>query len=161
MMFVFPAVILAFTASFPAIYFLYKSMIGDDLGYMPSVLPSGKATMNALFIGVVIPLASSIVPIRRGLGMNLTDALDVTRSKSKGTLVTILNNKALNLVPYLMFGSLAVALGITVYYGLPVALLELNLGLILSIFFRNQMFHQLLLLMIHLKRCLFLIKLAL
>jgi len=66
-MFVLPAVILAFILSFPLIYFIYANIMGDDLGYMPSVAPSGWATLNALFIGIVIPFSSSIVPIKRGL----------------------------------------------------------------------------------------------
>ena len=66
-MFVLPAVILAFLLSFPLIYFIYANVMGDDLGYMPSVAPSGWATLNALFIGIIIPLSSSIVPIKRGL----------------------------------------------------------------------------------------------
>lgn len=38
-------------------------------------------------------------------------------------------------MPYLLFGSVAVVFGITVYYGLPIALLQINLSLILQIFF--------------------------
>ena len=78
---------------------------------------------------------SSIVPIRRGLSVNLTDALDVSRSKSKGADITIVDNKALTVGPYLLFGSLAVIFGVAVYYGLPYSLLQLNLGMILTIFF--------------------------
>ena len=40
-----------------------------------------------------------------------------------------------NIAPYLLYGSVAVFLGILVYYGLPLALLQLNFGLILTIFF--------------------------
>ena len=38
-------------------------------------------------------------------------------------------------MPYLLFGSVSVVFGITIYYGLPVALLQINLSLILQIFF--------------------------
>ena len=34
-----------------------------------------------------------------------------------------------------MFGTLAVVFGVTIYYGLPLAMLKLNFGLILTIFF--------------------------
>ena len=134
-MFVLPAVILAFLCSFPLIYYIFSTMIGDDLGYMPSILPSGKAILIALFLGVAIPFASSIVPIRRGLAANLNDTLSSTRSKTKGALVSVIDTKVLNIVPYLLYGSLAVCLGVLVYYGLPSSLLELNLGMILTIFF--------------------------
>ena len=40
-----------------------------------------------------------------------------------------------NIAPYLLYGSVAVFLGVLVYYGLPLALLQLNFGLILTIFF--------------------------
>lgn len=123
MMFVLPAVILAFIVSFPTIYVLYSIVLGENLGYMPSVVPSGWATLNALFLGLIIPLFSSIIPIKRGLATNLTETLDVTRSKNKGALITIIDGKMLNTLPYLLYGSIAVSLGITVYYGLPVALL--------------------------------------
>ena len=39
------------------------------------------------------------------------------------------------MAPYLLFGSVAVTFGIMIYYLLPLALLELNFGLILTIFF--------------------------
>ena len=134
-MFVLPAVTLAMILSFPIIYAMYAILLEDDLGYIPSVVPSGAAVFNALFIGLLIPFMSSIVPIRRGLSVNLTDALDVSRSKSKGADISIVDNKALTIGPYLLFGSLAVIFGVAVYYGLPYALLQLNLGMILTIFF--------------------------
>ena len=66
-MFVLPALVLAFAASFPIIHFMYSIALADDLGYMPAVAPTGWATFNALFLGLVIPIGSSIIPIRRGL----------------------------------------------------------------------------------------------
>ena len=134
-MFVFPAVIAAFIVSFPMIYVIYSWIFSSDLGYMPSVVPTGNAVFWAFWIGILIPLVSSIVPIRRGLSANLTETLDVTRSKTKGTIITTFNNKAINIAPYLFKGSLAVANGVIVYYLLPVALLELNIALILTVFF--------------------------
>mmetsp|Transcript_29594 Transcript_29594/g.36707 ORF Transcript_29594/g.36707 Transcript_29594/m.36707 type:complete len:248 (+) Transcript_29594:394-1137(+) len=134
-MFVLPAVTIAMIVQFPLIYVIYKVLFEEDLGYVPSVVPSGAAIFNALFIGVLIPFLSSIVPIRRGLAANLTETLDTSRSKSKGALITIVDNNALVVGPYLLFGSIAVLFGIIVYYGLPIALLKLNFGMILAIFF--------------------------
>ena len=74
----------AFIFSFPMIYFVYASMLSDNLGYMPSVVPSAIGITWAIWIGIFVPLVSSIVPIRRGLSANLTETLDVNRSKSKG-----------------------------------------------------------------------------
>ena len=134
-LFVFPAVLMAFILSFPLIYFLYASLFDSSLDYMPSVVPSGQALGSALFVGVLIPFLSSIIPIRRAISTNLTDALNTERSKSPGVLISFIDKSTVNLVPYLLFGSVAVTFGIMIYYGLPLALLQLNFGLILTIFF--------------------------
>ena len=101
-LFVLPAVILAFTLSFPLIAIIYSILLKENLGYMPSVVPSGRASLNALIIGLLIPLMSSIIPIRRGLEANLNETLDQTRSKSKSTLITVVNNKMLATLPFLI-----------------------------------------------------------
>ena len=122
-MFVLPAVILAFAISFPLIAIIYTVILKDDLGYIPSVVPSGRATFISLIIGLLIPLISSIIPIRRGLAASLNETLDQTRSKNKSTLISVINTKVLNLVPYLVQGMISAIFGIFIYYGLPVALL--------------------------------------
>ena len=122
-MFVLPAVILAFAISFPLIAIIYTVILKDDLGYIPSVVPSGRATFISLIIGLLIPLISSIIPIRRGLAASLNETLDQTRSKNKSTLISVVNTKVLNLVPYLVQGMISAIFGIFIYYGLPVALL--------------------------------------
>ena len=129
-MFVLPAITAAFIVSFPMIYLIYASLLSDNLGYMPSIFPSFLGVSWALFIGVVIPVVSSIVPIRRGLSANLTETLDVNRSKSKGAEISIVDNKAISIAPYILQGTVAVVTGVIVYFFLPKALLELNLGLI-------------------------------
>ena len=88
-----------------------------------------------MFVGILIPVLSSIIPIRRTLSTNLTDALNVNRSKNQGVIISIIDNRTKDLIPYLLFGTVACAFGIVIYYGLPLAMLELNLGLILIIFF--------------------------
>jgi len=88
-----------------------------------------------LFVGILIPVLSSIIPIRRTLSTNLTDALNVNRSKNQGVIISIIDNRTKDLIPYLLFGTFACTFGIAIYYGLPLAMLELNLGLILIIFF--------------------------
>ena len=62
-MFVLPAVTLAFITAFQIIYVLYASLFSSSLGYIPSVIPSLSAFLSAIFIGVLIPFMSSIVPI--------------------------------------------------------------------------------------------------
>ena len=122
-LFVFPAVFFGFSLSFPTIYFMYSTLFDSSLGYMPSAVPSLTALLMALFVGLLIPLLSSIVPIRRALSTNLNEALDTKRGRGSGILVTFVNKKVVNLVPYLLFGSVAVIFGAIIYYGLPLAML--------------------------------------
>jgi len=114
---------------------MYASLFKSSLGYVPSIVPSWSAVLGALFVGLLIPMLSSIIPIRRALSNSLTDALNVTRGKSPGVLISFIDNRTKDLVPYLLFGSVAVIFGIGIYYGLPIAMLKLNFGLILAIFF--------------------------
>ena len=39
------------------------------------------------------------------------------------------------MLPYILFGTIAVSFGIAVYYFLPLGLLSMNIGMILAIFF--------------------------
>jgi len=79
-MFVIPSVILGFLFALPCIYEIYRVLFSDDLGFMPTVAPEGSATLQALIIGIFIPMLSSIIPIRRALSKNLTDSLNTSRS---------------------------------------------------------------------------------
>ena len=122
-LFVLPSFILGFGLSIPLIYFLYAGLFESSLGYMPSIMPSPGAILRSIFIGLFIPLVSSIIPIKRALQTNLNDALNVNRSKNKGTLIEIVDKRVTNMAPYLLFGTVAVLFGIAIYYGLPVAML--------------------------------------
>ena len=62
-MFVFPAVLLSFILSVPVIWALYATLFDTSLGYMPPVVPSWSAVGTALFVGLLIPLLSSVIPI--------------------------------------------------------------------------------------------------
>ena len=45
-------------------------------------IPSKNGISQALFVGIVIQILSSIMPIRVALGKSLNDALDYQRSKT-------------------------------------------------------------------------------
>ena len=75
-LFAVPSLIFGFLAAIPCIYFLYDAFFSDDLGFMPSVVPDWYATTQALAIGILIPLLSSIIPIKRALSKNLTESLN-------------------------------------------------------------------------------------
>jgi ABC-type antimicrobial peptide transport system permease subunit len=78
--FVIPSVILGFILAFPTIYLLYVMLFPDSISTGSSVIPSVGSIVTALAIGVLIPLISSIIPIRRALSKNLTDALNIQRA---------------------------------------------------------------------------------
>ena len=75
-LFVIPSVILGFLFALPCIYATYSLLFSDDLGFMPSIAPDGFATLQALALGILIPMISSIIPIKRALSKNLNDALN-------------------------------------------------------------------------------------
>lgn len=49
-----------------------------------------NAIVQALFIGIVIPMLSSVIPIQVALRKNLNDALDYQRSKVQAVFVDVL-----------------------------------------------------------------------
>ena len=62
-MFVIPSVIFGFVFSMPALTILYSYLFTDDMGVEKSPQPSQFAVIQALIVGLVIPLVSSIAPI--------------------------------------------------------------------------------------------------
>ena len=122
-MFVLPSVILGFILSIPCISLIYAMLFTEDLGFRPSIMPGWNASIQALLIGIFIPLISSIIPIRRALSKNLTDALNTMRSKNTGVIITFTDNKKKNIGPFVLFGTITVVFGISIYYFLPLSLL--------------------------------------
>ena len=57
-------------------------MFTADLGVNMQPIPDGVAVLQAIFLGLIIPILSSILPIRSALTKNLGDALDYQRSKT-------------------------------------------------------------------------------
>ena len=81
-MFVIPSVIFGFIMCFPTLKIIDEYVFTADMGVEKSQLPSTYAVIQALVIGLVIPLVSSIAPIRNALSKNLNDSLDTQRSKT-------------------------------------------------------------------------------
>ncbi|CDW87905.1 family protein [Stylonychia lemnae] len=131
--FVIPAVISGFTLSIPCLKiftFVLKKKLYLDI--VP--LPSRNAILQALFIGIVIPTLSSILPIQVAMKQNLNDALDYQRSKTQGVMINILQKGDKKMNDFIAFGTIATVFGISIYYLLPYSLLSLNLSLIMRIF---------------------------
>lgn len=81
----------------------------------------------------MIPLISSVMPIRVVLDRNLNDALDIQRSKTQAVYVEVLNKKKADIVPFVMFGTSITLYGIVIYYFLPLSLMSMNLTMVSKI----------------------------
>lgn len=81
-MFVVPAIFFGIILSFPALRGLYGFMFSDDVNLKNDYHPNATAFFEALFLGFVIPFASSIIPIQSAVTKNLNDSLDYLRSKT-------------------------------------------------------------------------------
>ena len=134
-LFVMPSVICGFALYVPSMILIYHFLFTEDLGFKPDYIPSMRATVQALLLGLLIPAVSAIVPIKTALSKSLADSLTSGRSKNSGLLVTFTDNRNPSMTPYVLFGSLALLYGATVYYFLPKAMLEMKLNLMLQIFF--------------------------
>ena len=44
-LFVIPSVVIGFILAFPCIYMIFRILFSDDLGFMPSIVPDGFATL--------------------------------------------------------------------------------------------------------------------
>ena len=134
-MFVLPSLFFGFIVTFPTLDQLYKMLFTPDMGVETTPVPSSFAVFQALVVGLIIPLISSIVPIQAALSKNLNDSLDTQRSKTQAIYVEILDKNKQTMGSYIIFGVISVAYGLSIYYFLPLAMLSFNFALILEIFF--------------------------
>ena len=74
-LFVLPSVAFGFMASVPSLA-VFSGVLESLLNVTIQPIPSTNAIIQALFIGIVIPLLSSLIPINIALARNLNDALD-------------------------------------------------------------------------------------
>lgn len=98
-----------------------------------SPFPGLSATLQALFMGLFIPVLSSIIPIQKVLQKTICDSMS-KRTKS-GSVVEVTENGKADYVPFLGFGIISVVYGISIFVFLPMALLNGDLGVMLTIFF--------------------------
>ena len=134
-LFVLPSVLCGFALYVPVMMLVFSYLFTDELGFKPSYMPSRRAALQALFLGIFIPAVSAIIPVQSALAKSLADSLTIGRSKLSGILVTFTDNRNPSVAPFILFGSLALVYGASIYYFLPKAMLEMNLNLILQIFF--------------------------
>jgi len=129
--FVIPAIFIALITGVLIIGKLEKKLYLDDIGEeIIGIWP----IIQALAIGIVLPVLSSVKPIMETMKINLQESLNFSRSKVKAIYITILNKSQRikeQFLPYLCLGTLCVVYGFTVYYLLPLSLISLDLGLLL------------------------------
>lgn len=65
----------------------------------------------------------------------ISESMNTSRSKTKGSMVEVSDVGKRNVVPYLVFGCFSVIYGILILVYLPEALLNNDLGMLLTIFF--------------------------
>lgn len=131
-MFVIPSILSGFAVSLTALQ-LGKYYADTRLQMDFEAVPSVYSILQALFLSTMIPLLSSLLPIRVVLDRNLNDALDIQRSKTQAVFVNILNKKQANTRPMVLVGLSITVYGVTIYYLLPLALLSMNLTLVSQI----------------------------
>jgi len=126
------------------------------MGTVMVPIPTFTASLYALAVGIIIPILSSLYPMKIVLSETLTDALDYARSKTKAVFIEIVKAKDFDKKPYIIFGLIAVIYGLAIYYFLPLSLVSLNFSLLLTIFFLIliAMFVGLVLLALNLQRLL-------
>jgi len=78
--FIVPAIIIGFIFSVIALFFISKSF-KENLNLEFPIYPPLESAIEALIIGSLIPLVSSLIPIRVALAKRLNLALDAFRSE--------------------------------------------------------------------------------
>ena len=83
----------------------------------------------------MIPALSAISPIRQALSTNLNDALSTQRTKQNGLIASTSSQDWESRLQYVLFGTMGVLFGVSIYYYLPMSLLKENIDTMLQIFF--------------------------
>ena len=105
-------------------------------GITVSPLPAAGATIDGILLGLLILSLGSLIPIQVAMAKQLSDSLSSTRSKTKGQIVDVTSQDSFSKkAPYLLLGGLGAIAGISVYFFLPLSIITVNLGMMLTIFF--------------------------
>ena len=97
---------------------------------------SSRGVLISFLLGFFIPIFASIIPVKKALSYNIHDALDQRQSTFKPIKISIERSKSYDVPVYQVFGGLiAVSVGFSVYYLLPVALINGDIVLMFDIFF--------------------------
>jgi hypothetical protein len=133
LLFVVPAITSAFLVAYPTLM-AFQNILRGTFSVESDVSPSSGAICQALFLGLVIPFLSTIMPIKVALSKSLNDALDTQRSKNQAAYTQILQKNERKADEFLSFGLFAVAYGVILYQVLPFSLMSFNMRMISQIF---------------------------
>eukprot|EP01130_Rhizamoeba_saxonica_P014410 TRINITY_DN6293_c0_g1_i1.p1 TRINITY_DN6293_c0_g1~~TRINITY_DN6293_c0_g1_i1.p1 ORF type:complete len:1033 (-),score=164.52 TRINITY_DN6293_c0_g1_i1:42-3140(-) len=131
-----PSWIFGILASYGTSFYVSNYVTKSTGVPVPSGLNSSGVAW-ATFLGYAVPIVSSIFPIMNALNKNLQDSLDTRRSKTAAVKVKLERSDQTKAINWniVAIGSLLAAFGSGVYYVFPLALLTMNLGILLNIFF--------------------------
>lgn len=132
--YVIPGIIMGLLLSLPALAYAGNAL-NQAIGVQIPIYPTSFAAGFAVLLGLLIPIASSYIPIREALKQNLQTSLDMNHSKTSAVKIIIdVEGKGF---PWgrLSFSMIASGFGISIYYLLPLSLLSFNLGLLIGILF--------------------------
>jgi len=108
LLFVLPSIVFGYACSIPALKYLYGYMSKGQSNIKLSYFPTFKATLLGVTLGILIPFLWSVVSIQNLLSKNLIDSLYASRSKTKGSIVSINEGNMQKIGTYLLLGGLAI-----------------------------------------------------
>eukprot|EP01083_Nonionella_stella_P097731 274723_1 len=119
-----------------AIFYLL-SQFSDLVGYHLDPIISLSGIVRATAVGILIPLISSILPIKNALSKNLHNAIDANHASGPEIIEYKIERSEQSAIPttLLVVGVIMVLFGFCVYYVFPLALITQRLSLVLTMFF--------------------------
>uniref|UniRef100_A0A0G4G8H5 ABC3 transporter permease C-terminal domain-containing protein n=1 Tax=Chromera velia CCMP2878 TaxID=1169474 RepID=A0A0G4G8H5_9ALVE len=131
--FVVPALLLGFVIA-AGVAVAISGFFASTTGVPVSNQLAPSSVAVGLVLGLLIPFASSILPILTAFRLNIRDALDTTRGKTNVVAFQIERTTPTFSKTQISVGLLLAVLGFGVYYLVPFALISMNLSLILWVF---------------------------
>ncbi|CEM33325.1 unnamed protein product [Vitrella brassicaformis CCMP3155] len=96
---------------------------------------SWRSIVYSCTLGILIPVVASFLPIKAALQLNIHEALDVHRSKTKVVAVQLERTATRVNWTGVLVGLLLAVFGFCIYYLVPLALISFNIALFTNIFF--------------------------
>ena len=134
-----PSVIIGFIIGQIILLFIIP-LLSNFLGIDVPVWITIGGIYRGLFIGLLIPIISSILPICNALSKNLRDSLDIVHSKLSMQIISyqfekVNSNFSKRKQHIVLIAWVLVCFGCLIYYFLPLSIISGNLSLVLLLFF--------------------------